>query len=471
MSHNVYYGKYNLPTLACRRGNRYREPLMSDIAALSPLGRLRAVWRFVQTARDSSIATYGPEAFGRDYIERQLLWRRILIVNEPDGVKHVLVDNADNYTKSDLARRLLEPGLGRGLLTSEGETWRRHRRLMTPAFRQITRYAPMITDATEAVLAGWDTRSSDAPIEVTGEMMRLTLAVIARAMFSFDTADDVAAIDASITGYQLAVRLGFFDFVGLPGWLPRSSARRARKALGGIDAVIARLLQRRLPADADADDLLTILLAARDAGELTPREVRDEVVTVFTAGHETTAQAISWAWHLLALNPDAEAALHDELSRVLGGRTPGFDDLAALPYARMVIEEAMRLYPPAHTMSRQAVSADIVGGHAVPPGSTILIVPWLLHRHRRWWDDPERFDPERFTPERSAARPRFVYLPFGIGPRICIGASFAMMESVLILATVAQRYRLSLSPGQIVEPVGLITLRPRHGLPMQLKRR
>jgi cytochrome P450 len=444
---------------------------MSDISASTPLRRLQSLWRFVRTARDSSIATYGPEAFRRDYIERQLLWRRILIVNAPDGVKHVLVDNADNYTKSDLARRLLEPGLGRGLLTSEGETWRRHRRLMTPAFRQIARYAPIVVDATEAILAGWDAQSFDAPVEVTGEMMRLTLAIIARAMFSFDTAADVAAIDASITAYQLGVRLGFLDFAGSPAWLPRPSAWRARKALRGIDEVIARLLKRRLPPSADPDDLLTILLAARDAGELTPREVRDEVVTIFTAGHETTAQAVSWAWYLVARHPDAEAALHDELSRALGGRAPDFADLAALPYTRMVIEEAMRLYPPAHTLSRQAIAADVVGGHPVPAGGTVLIVPWVLHRHRRWWDDPDRFDPERFTPERSAARPRFAYLPFGGGPRICIGASFAMMEAVLILATVAQRYRLSLAPGQIVEPVGLITLRPRNGLPMQLKRR
>ncbi|MDB5407621.1 MAG: cytochrome [Rhodospirillales bacterium] len=444
---------------------------MSDLSATLPLGRLRSVWRFVRTARDNSIATYGPDAFDRDYIERQLLWRRILIVNAPDGVKHVLVDNADNYTKSDLARRLLEPGLGRGLLTSEGETWRHHRRAMTPAFRQIARYAPIVTDATEAILADWDRRTSDAPLEVTGEMMRLTLAIIARAMFSFDTEADVAAIDASVTAYQLGVRLGFLDLVGLPGWLPRPSARRANRALRGIDEVIGRLLQRRLPPSADPDDLLTILLAAHDAGELTPREVRDEVVTVFTAGHETTAQAVSWAWYLLARHPEAEAALHDELRSALSGRTPGFDDLASLPYTRMVIEEAMRLYPPAHTMSRQAIADDVVGGHAVPAGSTVLIVPWVLHRHRRWWDDPERFDPERFTAERSAGRPRFVYLPFGAGPRICIGASFAMMEAVLVLATVAQRYRLTLAPGQTVEPIGLITLRPRHGMTMQLKRR
>jgi cytochrome P450 len=444
---------------------------MSDFSVQNPLGRLQSVWRFVRTAQDSSIATYGPDAFRRDYIERQLLWRRILIVNAPDGIRHVLVDNAENYTKSDLARRLLEPGLGRGLLTSEGESWRHHRRVMTPAFRQIARYAPLVTRATEAILAGWDARSADAPVEVTGEMMRLTLAIIARAMFSFDTEADVAAIDASINAYQHGVRLGFLDFTGSPGWLPRPSTRRARKALRGIDEVIARLLKRQLPPSADPDDLLTILLAARDAGELTPREVRDEVVTVFTAGHETTAQAVSWAWYLLARHPGAEAALHDELSRALGGRTPGFDDLAALPYARMVIEEAMRLYPPAHTLSRQAIAADVVGSHDVAPGGTVVIVPWVLHRHRRWWDDPDRFDPERFTPERSAARPRFAYLPFGAGPRICIGASFAMMEAVLILATVAQRYRLHLSPGQVVEPVGLITLRPRHGLPMQLKRR
>jgi cytochrome P450 len=204
---------------------------------------------------------------------------------------------------------------------------------------------------------------------------------------------------------------------------------------------------------------------------MTPKEVRDQVVTIFMAGHETTSQALSWTWYLLSQHPTAEAKLHAELTAVLGGRTPRYDDLANLPYARMVIEESMRLYPPAHTLAREPVVADEILGHRVPAGAAILIVPWLLHRKPSLWENPDRFDPERFAPERASARPRFAYIPFGAGPRICIGAAFAMAEATLILATIAQRYRLHLKPGHPVEPQGLITLRPRYGLRMQLERR
>jgi cytochrome P450 len=189
------------------------------------------------------------------------------------------------------------------------------------------------------------------------------------------------------------------------------------------------------------------------------------------AGHETTSQALSWTFYLLSQNPAAEAKLHDELARVLAGRTPRYDDLSKLPYTRMVIEESMRLYPPAHTFGREPIEDDEVLGHRIPAGSDVLILPWLLHRKPSLWENPERFDPERFAPERAAARPRFAYIPFGAGPRICIGAAFAMAEAMLILATIAQRYRLRLKPGFVVEPQGLITLRPRYGLKMLLEQR
>ncbi len=200
---------------------------------------------------------------------------------------------------------------------------------------------------------------------------------------------------------------------------------------------------------------------------MTAKEVRDEVVTIFMAGHETTAQALTWTWYLLALHPAVEAKLHDEVSTVLAGRTPQYEDIARLRYARMVIEEAMRLYPPAHTMAREPIARDEILGHRIPAGSIVLISPWLLHRKASLWPEPHRFDPERFTAEP----PRYSYIPFGAGQRICIGAAFAMTEAILILATIAQRYRLHLKPGHPIEPQGLITLRPRHGMPMTLERR
>ena len=204
---------------------------------------------------------------------------------------------------------------------------------------------------------------------------------------------------------------------------------------------------------------------------MTAKEVRDQVVTIFMAGHETTAQALSWTFYLLSQHPDVERKLHDEFVTVLAGRTPRYEDLAQLRYTRMVIEESMRLFPPAHIISRQPVADDEVLGHRIPAGSEVMILPWLLHRKPALWENPDCFDPERFAPERAPRRPRFAYIPFGAGPRICIGAAFAMAEAMIILATIAQRYRLRLKPGFPVEPQGLITLRPRHGLRMTLERR
>ena len=245
--------------------------------------------------------------------------------------------------------------------------------------------------------------------------------------------------------------------------------------LADFDKAIDRLLAAREHAgDGQPKDLLTRLIAARDeetGAGMTAQEVRDQVITIFMAGHETTALALTWTWYLLSQHPAVEARLHAELDAVLGGRLPRHEDLARLPYSRMVIEESMRLYPPAHTISRQAIGDDVVLGHGIPARAAIIIAPWLLHRKPAIWDDPQRFDPERFSPERSAARHRFAYIPFGAGPRICIGMAFAMAEAVLILATIAQRYRLRLKKGHPVEPQGLITLRPRYGMRMHLERR
>ena len=253
---------------------------------------------------------------------------------------------------------------------------------------------------------------------------------------------------------------------------------RSEEAIGAFDEFdksVDRLLSTRgRELNAEPKDLLDRLVAARDTetgGGMTAKEVRDQVVTIFMAGHETTAQALAWTWYLLSLHPQAEAKLHAELSTVLAGRTPRYDDLASLRYTRMVIEESMRLYPPAHTMAREPIAADHILGHRIPVGALVLIVPWLLHRKPSLWEQPHCFDPERFSSERVFARPRFAYIPFGAGQRICIGAAFAMTEAMLILAMIAQRYRLRLKRGHPVEPQGLITLRPRYGLRMTLQRR
>jgi len=431
--------------------------------------------QFLALVRDNTLATFPPEAFDEDIIAGRLLWRRRFIINEPNGIRHVLLDNAANYRKSELTRRLLEPGLGRGLLTSEGETWRRHRRIMAPAFdrRSIEGYAPVITAVTRDLLAEWDALPDQSEIDVGAAMMRTTLHIISRAMFSANSDEIVAVVERGVSRYQMTMRPSLFDLLGFPAWLASLFSRRRRTAavFNEVDRAVDELINSRAhDPNAQPKDLLARLVAARDAetgGGMTASEVRDEVVTIFMAGHETTAQALSWTWYLLSLHPSVEASLDEELRAVLNGRTPQYEDIAQLHYTRMVIEESMRLYPPAHTMAREPIAADEVLGRRIPAGAIVLIAPWLLHRKASLWHEPHCFDPDRFATEP----PRFSYIPFGAGQRICIGAAFAMTEAILILAMIAQRYRLRLKPGHPIEPQGLITLRPRYGMPMTLERR
>jgi cytochrome P450 len=428
--------------------------------------------------RENALTAHDPKNFSADIIAERILWRRMFIINEPGAIRHVVLDNAANYTKSEVGRRLLEPGLGRGLLTSEGETWRRHRRIMAPAFdlRSVAGYAPIMTDVTQELLAKWDELPEPREVDVAASMMHATLHIISRAMFSSDSDEIVDIVETGVNQYQTLVRPSLLDLLHFPLWLARLIAPLPTKGIfDEFDKKVDQLLtERGRKPDTEPKDLLARLIAARDTetgGGMTPTEVRDQVVTIFMAGHETTSQALSWTWYLLSQHPEAEARLHDELTTVLEGRTPRYEDIGDLRYTRMVIEESMRLFPPAHTFGRQPIAADEVLGHRIPAGAEVLIMPWLLHRKPSLWEKPDRFDPERFAPERAAARPRFAYIPFGAGPRICIGAAFAMAEATLILATIAQRYRLHLKPGFPVEPQGLITLRPRYGLQMRLERR
>jgi cytochrome P450 len=436
------------------------------------------LFEFLRTLRDNMVATYPQQAYEREIVESRVLGRRRFIVNEPAAVKRVLLDNAANYQKSEITRRILEPGLGKGLITSEGETWRRQRRTMSPAFdhRSIACYAPTMAAAVHEMLERWRRREPAARIDVATAMMEVTLEIISRTMFSSDSDQIRTLIERSASRYQAKMRPNLLDFLGFPAWFAGlARARVAGRTLGEFDLSIDRLIQSRSAGSGAAPgDLLDRLIGARDeqtGGGMSARELRDHVITIFSAGHETTAMAMTWTWYLLSQHPAVEAKLHAELSTVLGGRAPLQADLEALRYTRMVIDESMRLYPPVHTIAREALADDRLVDRPVPRGSTVLIVPWLLHRQERHWQNPGRFDPERFSPEASAARPRFAYLPFGGGRRICIGAAFATTEATLLLASIAQHYRLKLAPGHRVEPQGLITLRPRYGMQMLLESR
>jgi cytochrome P450 len=392
-------------------------------------------------------------------------------------VQHVLLDHADNYVKSPLLRRSLRPLIGQGLLISEGALWRRQRRLMAPMFhpRRVQSFVPVMTSVTEAMLARWDALPSDRPVDIADHMMQLTLEIIARTMVSDDLGGEIAALGQAVSTYQLSSdRRGLIDLFGLPTWIPRPGQRSAAQAVARIDRTIGRLIARRRESGAAKDDLLMLLVTARDAetGEpMSDTQIRDEIATILLAGHETTANALSWTWYLLSGDTAVAARLHGELAAVLGGRAPTAEDLPNLVYTRMVFEEAMRLYPPAHSFSRQAVAEDWIAGRHIPAGAVVIMAPWLLHRHRKLWKEPDEFNPKNFAPERAAARSRLAYVPFGSGPRSCIGASLAMTEALVILAMVAQRYAPRLVPNHRVMPIGLITLRPEGGMPVFLDQR
>jgi len=307
-------------------------------------------------------------------------------------------------------------------------------------------------------------------------MTEVTLQIISRTMFSSDSDDMAAVMERSFGEYQAQMRPNLLDIIGMPAWLAGLGRMKvAKRTMREFNVVIDRLIATRTRnPESSPKDLLGRLIAARDeqtGTRMTAQEVRDNIITIFMAGHETTAMTMTWTWYLLSQHPAVEAKLHAELDAVLKGRAPTYEDLPRLPYSRMIIDESMRLYPPATAILRVALAEDTLCGRRIPKGATIIIAPWLLHRHTKLWKDPGRFLPERFDTENAAHRPRFSYLPFGGGRRICIGAAFALVEATILLATIASRYRLTLAPGQRVEPRALITLRPRYGMKMQAARR
>lgn len=398
----------------------------------------------------------------------------------PEQIEYVLRVNAQNYVKGIFTTQLNHL-VGEGILTSEGDTWLRNRRLVQPAFhrKRLQGLGGIMPDAAESLFDGWDARASNVEaFDVMPDMMRVTLQVVGQALFSVD-----ASSDATVVGPALGTALEEVNHRGLhlfrlPLKVPTPRNRRFVHARATLDRIVYRIIDARLGhpqgGGEDNGDLLSMLIHARDqdTGErMNRRELRDEVMTLYLAGHETTAMNLTWTWLLLSQNPDAERNLHDELDGVLGGRTPTIDDLPRLPYTRMVIDESLRLFPPAWSLARQAIEDDEIGGYHLPKDSPITIVQYVTHRHPEFWEDPERFDPERFTPERSADRPKYAYFPFGGGPRQCIGNNFALIEAQLILATLAQRYRVRVVPNHPVVLDPLITLRPKYGLQVTLQRR
>lgn len=395
-------------------------------------------------------------------------------LNHPDYVREVLLTHQQNFTKGralQRAKRLL----GEGLLTSEGDFHRRQRRLAQPAFhrQRMADYGAVMSAYAARMRDGWQDGET---LDISHEMMRLTLAIVGKTLFDADVEEEADEIREAMTAIVHLFNAMLVPFSELLEKLPLPQKRRFQRAKERLDTTIYRMIEERRHSGKDRGDLLSMLLDARDeegdGAGMTDRQVRDEALTIFLAGHETTANAMTWTWYLLSEHPEVEAKLHAEIDSVLmDGRTPTFEDVAQLRYTEMVLAESMRLYPPAWAIGRLTINQQEIAGYVMPPRSLVLLSPYVMQRDARYFPEPERFDPERWTATAREARPQFSYFPFGGGARRCIGEGFAWMEGVLLVATLAQRWRLRHVPTHTVALQPAITLRPKHGMLMTLEKR
>src|SRR5579871_5737644 len=427
-------------------------------------------WRRFRPANPITLFQHLAEKYG-DIAHYKIGWNHIVFLNHPDYIREILVVQNDNFIKERTVRRS-KMLLGEGMITSEGSQHRAQRETAQPAFhrQRIPEYAATMVREADRLRSSWrDAEQRDIAIE----MMHLTLNTVANTLFATDLRDEVNELADAINRI-----MGLYNFlVMLPAaeWLVHvrppglSAFIRARKR---IDAVVYRMIEAHRREHSDRGSLLDMMLAASpDQSESSERSLRDQVITIFLAGYETVANALSWTWYLLSQNPDCGRRMRTEIDRVLQGRTPTYDDIPRLRYVEMVLAESMRLYPPAWAMGRYARNDFQLGDYFLPAKTTVLISQFIAHRDPRFFPDPLRFDPDRFTPEAKARRTKFTYFPFGAGFRQCIGESFAWMEGVLVLATLAQRWKLRLVPGHPVEPEPLITLRPKYGMRMLVEER
>ncbi len=387
---------------------------------------------------------------------------RAYIVSNPDFIKHVLVEKAWNYSKDTFINGSFKNAIADGLLVTEGEFWSRQRRIMRPAFHQqrLFQLGSGMTEATLDMLDRWDgLAGSDELLDMAEEMHNLTLRITTTSLFG---ADLLQKMEDAVTQFQRGLEL-----------MVNPDRPEFAAAVKRLEAVTYEIIEERRRHPTDSADLLTMLLDARDeeTGQgMTDQQLRNEMMTLILAGHETTANALTWTWHLLSRNPEAMDRMRAELRSVLGDRVPTHEDLPSIAYTRRVLEESLRLYPPAWIVGRRALGDDRLGDTDIVAGSVVAMSPYIVHRHPRYWDDPERFDPDRFTKDQMAGRKTFAYFPFGGGPRLCIGHNMALIEAQLVLATAARRFDVQPVPGHHVEPERLFTLRPRGGLPLLLRR-
>lgn len=409
-----------------------------------------------------------------DLVHFKVFGQSLYLVSNPDHVKEILVTNAKNFHKSGLLKvaRFI---MGDGLLTSEDDFHRRQRRMSQPAFhaQRINAYGEIMIEFAAMFARSWE-QYDGLPIDVWDEMMRLTLAIVSKTLFGASVESEDHEIGEALKDVITIFESVSKPLAGLGLLLPTPHNLRVRMARRRIQGTIDRIIRERRASGADRGDLLSLLLKAQDeddGGAMTDTQVRDEMVTLFLAGHETTANVLAWTWYLLAKHPEAERKLHAELDSLLNNRLPAPDDVQRLEYTRRVVAESMRLYPPGYLIGRTALNDFWLDDYLIPGGAQVLLCPFVTHRHAEYFPDPLRFDPDRWAPEPQRDRHKFAYYPFGGGPRTCIGEPFAWMEAILLLAVLAQRWRLRLEPGHPVEYDPQITLRPKHGMTMRLERR
>lgn len=447
-----------------------KAPAISPRQAPGPRG-LMSGWRLMRDPLPFIEKLF--REFG-DIVHLRIMNLRVCVVAHPEGIKHVLQDNHRNYRKS-FDYKILARLLGQGLVTSEGPLWLRQRRLMQPMFhrQRVAAFGTLMAECTAGMLDRWRERAERAEVfDVAPEMMRLTLQIVGRALLSMDL-----TAQADEIGRNMTIANERFGNIGLSAfvpWLPTPGNARFRRAAAVLRKIVLDIIAERRRDGRDHGDLLSMLLAVRDeeTGQgMKDEQLRDEVLTLILAGHETTATALSWTWYLLSQNPEAERKLHIEVDNVLDGRAASVGDLPKLNYTGMVIDEAMRLYPPVWAVGRAAIADDEIMGYRVPTGCNVVLSQWLAHHHPGFWDNPDSFEPDRFSPEGNEARPRYAFFPFGGGPRMCIGNLFALAEAQIVLATVAQNYCLRVPKEHPIELQPLVTLRPRYGVKVFLKRR
>jgi cytochrome P450 len=420
--------------------------------------------RLAQVALSNSLAACDAELFDELIVERRYFFNRVFIISDPDGIKRVMLDNQENYPGLPQIRRMFRRELGDGLLALEGEPWRRHRRIINATMdsRSVMMNGLAATvQLAESSAAQLAALPPGAEIMIGPVMHALLLDAVRR---FFAGSDDDPAVGRTIN--RIAHLMGQFH---LRDFLPGVSRLGVTVDRGKFPVLYRLIAERRQQSYVGGEDLIRRLLEARDrrnGDKLDDTEIYDEIVSLAHGSILTTLRALTWFWYVLALHPSVEARVHAELEDVLGGRAPSPPDFSRLPYLDRVIDETMRLYPPIPMMLRTAAADDVVCGRRVPKGSIVAIMPWVIHRHRKLWDEPDRFDPGRFAREASAARPRYAYLPFSTGPRVCVGESLASLQIRVIVAILAQRFRFRLVPGHLVEPTGLITLRSRQGIRM-----